>query len=143
MTPTPVVIDGIILSQQEQLLFAAHNQRRNSQAIPVLSLDPTLMAIARERAQIMADTGVFSHYGPDGATVFDLMADADYVFGDATENIHYNNVNLGGAVGFAMSEFDRSPPHRANILSPGFHRIGIGFQTSASGIHYISVVFSD
>ena len=143
MTPTPIVIDGIILTQQEQLLFAAHNQRRNSRAMPLFSLDATLMEVARERAEIMAETGVLSHYAPNGDTVFDLLDDARYEWDDATENIHYNNINLGGTISFAMSEFDRSPPHRANIFDPGFHHIGIGFKTSASGLHYICIVFSD
>jgi uncharacterized protein YkwD len=141
MTPTPIVIDGIVLSPQEQALFAAHNQERVRLGIDPLSLNPTLMSIARSRAQTMADTGLFSHYNPNGDTVYNLLDDANYPWVDATENIHYNNVN--GAVSFAMREFNRSPPHRANIVNPDFHRVGIGFVTTASGYHYISVVFSD
>jgi uncharacterized protein YkwD len=141
-TPTPIIVDGIVLSQFEQGLFAAHNQERVRLGIEPLRLNATLMAIARERAQTMADTGVFSHYAPNGDTVFDLLDDADYEYGDATENIHYNDVG-SGAVSFAMVQYFRSPSHRANIVDPGFHRVGIGFVTTASGYHYISVVFSD
>jgi uncharacterized protein YkwD len=142
VTPTPIVIGGITLSPQEQQLFAAHNQRRVAIGVAPLSLDPTLMEIARQRARIMAENDLFSHYGPDGKTVFDLLDEADYAWDDATENIHYNNV-ASGFVSFAMSEFDKSPPHHANIIKPGFHHIGIGVETTPAGVHYISVVFTD
>jgi uncharacterized protein YkwD len=142
ITPTPIVISGIVLSSSEQQLFAAHNERRVAIGVAPLSLDPTLMEIARERAHIMAENNLFSHYGPDGKTVFDLLDDAGYARGEATENIHYNNV-ASGFVSFAMSEFDKSPPHHANIVKPGFHRVGIGVETTPAGVHYISVVFTN
>jgi uncharacterized protein YkwD len=142
MTPTPIVIDGIVLSQQEQQLFAFHNQIRVRLGIAPLTLNSTLMDIARGRAQTMANSGVFSHYAPNGDTVFDLLADAHYEYDDATENIHYNNVS-GGPVSFAMAEYQKSPPHYANIIDPGFHRVGIGFVTAATGYNYVVVVFSD
>lgn len=131
-----------MLSQFEQQLFAAHNQERVRQGIAPLHLNAALMDIARERAQTMADSGVFSHYAPNGDTVFDLLDDAGYEYDDATENIHYNDV-VSGPVSFAMVEYFKSPPHRTNIVDPAFHRVGIGFVTAATGYHYISVVFSD
>lgn len=142
ITPTPIIVSGIVLSTREQQLFAFHNQLRVGQGLAPLSLDPALMAIARERARIMAENLLFSHYAPNGDTVFDLLAEADYAYGDATENIHYNNVAESSSVSFAMGEFQKSPPHRANIVDPGFHRIGIGIQTNL-GVHYISIVFTD
>jgi uncharacterized protein YkwD len=131
-----------VLSQFEQQLFAAHNQERVRLGVAPLHLNATLMDIARERAQTLAETGVFSHYAPNGDTIFDLLDDADYKYDDASENIHFNDVS-GGPVSFAMVEFFKSPPHRANIVDPGFHRVGIGFVTAPTGYHYISVVFSD
>jgi uncharacterized protein YkwD len=141
-TPTPIVVDGITLSDREQQLFAAHNQIRDRLGIAPLRLNAILMDIARGRAKTMADTSVFSHYNPNGDTIFDLLDDAGYEWGDATENIHYNNVS-SGAVSFAMAEYRKSPAHYANIINPGFRRVGIGFVTSSSGVHYISVVFTD
>ena len=130
-----------MLTSEEQALFAAHNQERVRLGIAPLSLNPTLMDIANERAQTMADSG-FSHYAPNGDTVFDLLDDADYQYDDATENIHYNDV-INGPVSFAMTEFFRSPAHRANIIDPGFDRVGVSFVTRAGGVHFIAVVFSD
>jgi uncharacterized protein YkwD len=143
MTPTPIVIDGIVLSQREQQLFASHNQIRVGQGVAPLSLNADLMEIARERARTMAESGVFSHYAPNGDTVYDLLEEAGYPWDDATENIHYNDVAESGAVSFAMNEYQRSAAHRANIVKPGFHRAGIGFVTSPFGVHYIVVVFTD
>ncbi len=141
-TPTPIIIDGVTLSPQEQQLFTAHNQIRASRALALFELHTVLMDVGRERAQTMADSGVFSHYAPNGDTVFDLLDDAGYAFGDATENTHFNNVT-SGAVSFAMAEYQKSPPHLANIVNPGFLRVGIGFVTSTSGVHYIVIVFTD
>ena len=141
-TPTPIVANGIVLAPQERQLFAAHNQIRVSRGLALFELHPVLMDVARERAQTMADSGVFSHYAPNGDTVFDLLNDAGYAFSDATENTHFNNV-ASGAVSFAMIEYQKSAPHLANIVDPGFLRVGIGFVTSTSGVHYVVVVFSD
>jgi uncharacterized protein YkwD len=142
VTPTPIVVNGIVLTSEEQALFAYHNQLRVQEDIEPFQLNPVLMAIAHERAQTMADSGVFSHYALNGDTVFDLLDDADYEWEDATENIHYNNAT-SGAVSLAMVEFQNSPPHRANIYNPDFHRVGVAFVTSASGVHYIVIVFTD
>ncbi len=124
-------------------MFDAHNAQRASRGIAPLLIDPTLQTIARTRAQIMADNNLFSHYSPGGETIFDLFAAVSYAWQDATENIHYNNATLSQSDSLAMSEYMASPAHRANILKPGFGRIGIGVVTSSAGVHFCSVVLSD
>lgn len=91
----------------------------------------------------MADNNLFSHYAPNGQTIFDMMAAVSYAWQDATENIHFNDYAISQADSVAMSEYMASPAHRANILKPGFHRVGVGVATSAAGVSYYSVVFSD
>jgi uncharacterized protein YkwD len=131
------------LTDREQAIYAAHQAERASRGIAYLTVDPALQTIARARAQTMADNHLFSHYNPNGDTIYDMFADANYDWTDATENIHFNDVSLSQSEAWAMTEYMASPPHRANILKPGFHRIGIGVATSASGVHYYSVVFSN
>lgn len=91
----------------------------------------------------MAANNLFSHYAPNGQTIYDLFAAASYAWVDATENIHFNDVSLSQSESWAMTEYMTSPAHRANILKPGYHRLGVGVATSAAGVHYYSVVFSD
>jgi uncharacterized protein YkwD len=142
-TPTPLVAGSITLSGREQALFDAHNAERTSRGIARLRINPTLQEIARRRAQIMADNHLFSHYNLNGDTIYDMLADEDYPWDDATENIHFNDYPASQADAVAMSEYMASPPHRANILKPGFHRVGVGVATSSAGVHYYSIVFSD
>jgi uncharacterized protein YkwD len=142
-TPTPLVVGSITLSAREQALFDAHNAERASRGIARLRIDPALQEIARQRAQIMADNHLFSHYNLNGDTIYDMLADEDYPWDDATENIHFNDYSASQADAVAMSEYMASAPHRANILKPGFHRVGVGVATSSAGVHYYSIVFSD
>jgi uncharacterized protein YkwD len=141
--PTAILTGSTVLSSREQAIFVAHNAERSSRGISPLSSDPTLQTIARARAQIMADNNLFSHYAPNGDTIYDMFDDAGYDWDDATENIHFNDVPLSQADAWAMNEYMASAPHRASILKPGFQRIGIGVAASASGVHYYSVVLSD
>ena len=144
-TPTPTATPGgpVVLTAREQTIFDGHNAERSSRSIPPLAIDPTLQTIARARAQIMADNNLFSHYAPNGDSIYDMLAAAHYPWIDATENIHFNDYSPSQAESVAMSEYMASPAHRANILKPGFHRVGIGVATSAAGTHYYSVVLSD
>jgi uncharacterized protein YkwD len=142
-TPTGTVTGSTTLDSREQTIYAHHNAERASRDIAPLDIDPTLQAIARQRAQIMADNQLFSHVNPNGDTIYDMFADADYDWADATENIHFNDYAASQADAVAMSEYMASAAHRANILKPGFHRVGVGVATSSAGVHYYSVVFSD
>lgn len=143
-SPTPIVAGSVTLTPREQWLFDAHNAERVERGIPPLQIDGRLQLIARERAKIMADNDLFSHYSPSGETIYDLMAAAGYVYAsDATENIHYNDVAPSQADAFAMREYMASPPHRANILDPNLIYAGFAMETSVSGVHYYSVVLAD
>jgi len=133
----------VVLTAREQSIFDAHNSERTSRGIAPLSIDPTLQTIARARAQIMADNNLFSHYAPNGQTIFDMMDAVSYAWQDATENIHFNDYSVSQADAVAMAEYIASAAHRANILKAGFHRVGVGAATSAGGVSYYSVVFSD
>jgi uncharacterized protein YkwD len=102
------------------------------------------MAIARERAQNMASSGVLSHTNPDGTNVFGMMDAAGYAYTTGGENIHFNfGYSDQESPDVAMDEWLNSPPHRATILNPNLRRIGIGAARASDGTVYYSVVFSD
>jgi uncharacterized protein YkwD len=144
LTPTPTAtLRPGELTQREQALLEAHNAERAARGIPLLTVNPVLQEIARERARIMARNNLFSHYSPTGETVYDMLDEAGYAWNDATENIHYNNVAESQSGALAMSHYMASPAHRANILKAGFRRVGVAVETNRQGVHYFSVVFSD
>jgi uncharacterized protein YkwD len=130
-----------VLSSVENSLINAHNEARVNQGLAPLTMNPTLMSIARTRAQYMAQVSSMTHYGPSGATVFTMMNQQSYAYGDGAENIHFNSgFSESQSWQTAMSEYLASPSHRTAIMKPGFRRIGVAVATSASGVRYYSVV---
>lgn len=124
-------------------MYISHNQQRAQNGLASFQLDPTLVAIARQRAQDMAAKAYFSHTSPSGETAFSLMNAAGYDYSLAGENIARNNYADGQTVSVAMTGFMGSSAHRANILNGGFRRIGIGMALGNDGMRYFAVVFSD
>lgn len=113
--------NGKIDANAEKQMFLMVNEQREKNGQDVLSLDPKLTQLAQDYAQYMLSHGYFSHYTPDGLSPFDRMSQRDILFQYAGENLAFSaNVDL------AMQGLMNSPGHRANILSPNFHRVGIG-----------------
>lgn len=131
-------------------MLEMHNQERAAAGLPPLVANATLISVARQRAQEMAATGCFSHYGPvggscpsGGTAVFIAMVNATgYAWTALGENIAKNTYPAGQAVQVAMQGFMNSPGHRANILNPNFRRVGIGY-AFGGGWHYFAVIFSN
>lgn len=112
---------GTVDESAEQQMLQMVNQERQSRGIAPLTLDPTLQKLARDYAQQMLTRGYFSHYTPEGLSPFDRMNQRTIQFTYAGENLAFSaNVQL------AMQGLMNSPGHRENILSPNYHKIGIG-----------------
>jgi uncharacterized protein YkwD len=117
---------GLSLDEVELSLVAQTNAARASAGLPPLQIDATLMALARQRSQDMADRGYFGHKDPE--------TDASMVWPYCIEplNAAFCGENLAGATGLAdaqanvVARWMASDGHRANILRPQFGRIGIG-----------------
>jgi uncharacterized protein YkwD len=140
--PTIVPLPG--MSSPETQIFVDHNQIRDLAGLPRLRTHDTLMAIARERAQIMASLGQMTHYNADGSTVFGMMAVRGYSYVTGSENIHFNwGYSSHQSVHGAVEAWINSPSHYASMVNPNLGRIGIGIAQAADGTFYYSVVFSD
>jgi len=112
---------GTIDATAEDQMLILVNIEREKQGLSDLSMDETLRQVARAHSRDMLVRGYFSHYTPEGKTPFDRMTDAGISFTSAGENLAFSpNVDL------AMQGLMQSPGHRANILSPNFHKAGIG-----------------
>jgi uncharacterized protein YkwD len=131
----------VALSGAEQTLLDAHNAERSRRRAKPLAVDPTLAAIARERAAAMAASGNLSHY-PGGQTSFSVMRARGFQFTAAAENIAMNTMPTSQAASTAMESFLTSASHAGNILDPVFGRVGIG-AASRGGTHYYVVIFAN
>lgn len=101
-------------------LLAAVNAARASYGLHPLRLDPTLARAAEAHSTEMLHTGSFSH----GA--FASRMRAFHVHGPFVgENLAWGSGSYAAARTI-VAEWLASPEHRANLLRPGFVRIGIG-----------------
>ncbi len=105
----------------EERMLDLVNAERSGRGLAPLAMDPTLQALAREHAADMFRQGYFSHTGRDGLSPFDRMHAAHVYYTAAGENLA-----LAPTTEFAHDGLMNSPGHRANILNPQFHRVGIG-----------------
>ena len=108
------------LSTAEARLLAAVNQTRAAHGLRPVHYDATLERAARAHSAEMLNQGYFAH----GAFAQRLEA-----YGARGPQIGENLAWGSGRLAAPASVVDRwlaSPEHRANLLRPGFDRIGIG-----------------
>ena len=104
----------------ERALILEVNRVRAAHGLRPLRLDLTLERAARAHSRTMIRTGVFSH----GSVTRRLAS-----FGARGPAV---GENLGWGVGSRASAqaivqgWLASPSHRANLLRPGFNRVGVG-----------------
>ena len=97
------------------------NKERVKRGLRALKADPELRTVARRHSNDMFNRGYFSHISPEGLSPFDRMASGHVSFLLAGENLA-----LAQTLQIAHAGLMKSPGHRANILNPGFGRLGIG-----------------
>ena len=108
------------------------NQERAKQGLPPLTVDPSLCSSAQAHSQDMASKNYFSHTGSDGSDVGQRIAAAGYspiyAYG---ENIAAGQSTPEEVVNAWMN----SEGHRANILSPYYTHIGVGYAYSGGSTY--------
>jgi uncharacterized protein YkwD len=116
---------------EKEMLQLVNNERARSGAGPLVA-DTALRAVARAHSEDMFERGYFSHYTPEGENPFARMKDAHIHFLTAGENLA-----LAQTLSIAHTGLMHSPGHRANILNPAFHRVGIGI--IVGGMHGLMI----
>ena len=132
--PTPPVQQPIQpvqpgVGDQAMQMVDLVNQQRARAGLAPLKADPTLMELARKKAQDMVNNAYFAHQSPTYGSVFDMLAKAGISYRGAGENLA-----KASSVSSAMAALMRSPSHRQNILTPGWTNIGIGVVPSNGGV---------
>lgn len=119
-------------------LFSDLNQERRAHGLHPLTIDSRLEDAAAGHAVDMARRGYFTHESPDGETPFDRLRAAGCSFDYAGENIA-----LAPDVRTADNALFESAPHRENILSAEYRRVGIGIARDQNGDLYFVEDFSN
>jgi len=105
----------------EDRMLVLVNKERRKRGLKALKADPELRSVARRHSNDMFNRGYFSHISPEGLSPFDRMTSRHVLFLVAGENLA-----LAQTLQIAHAGLMKSPGHRANILNPGFGRLGIG-----------------
>lgn len=98
------------------------NAERASANLPSLTLDQKLCQGAYLKSRDMAVNGYFSHTSLTYGSPFEMMKSQGITYRTAGENIAKNTSVKG-----AHNAFMNSAGHKANILNPGFGKLGLGF----------------
>jgi len=115
------------------------NALRAARGLSRLRLSPALNAAAAAHSTQMARMGYFSHNSANGQSFSQRVASyyppRGYRSWTVGENLVYGSPDLGAAR--ALRLWLSSPPHRANLLNPHWHELGLSavHATSAPGVY--------
>ncbi|MDW8071279.1 MAG: CAP domain-containing protein [Anaerolineae bacterium] len=112
------------LAEPLYTLIELINAERQKHGLPPLRINSTLMQVAQMHSQNMAERDFFDHVDPaTGMDACQRIASAGYAVRACAENL---------AAGYRTAQtvfqaWMHSPQHRANLLSPDFAEIGLGY----------------
>ncbi|MCX6791565.1 MAG: CvpA family protein [Candidatus Gottesmanbacteria bacterium] len=118
---TPSESELTVDTSDEEKMVSLVNQERVKARIEPVRVDRAMTAVAQAHARDMFLRHYFSHVNPEGLSAADRLEKAGVFFNVAGENIAY-----APDLATAHEGLMNSPGHKANILDPSFHRIGIG-----------------
>jgi uncharacterized protein YkwD len=130
--------DMKIDEQAEIKMLEYVNQERLSRGLRALEVSESARDVARSHSKDMFVQGYFSHKSLDGRSPFDRMKAGGVAFHSAGENIA-----LAPTLTMAHNGLMNSPGHRANILSPNYHKVGIGILVSPTRGMMVTQDFTD
>jgi len=108
-------------SRSEKELFAAVNQARRAQGLPLLRWNESLAEAARRHAVAMANHGSAEHQFGGEPSLSARVKQTGAHFSWLAEN-----VAQGPTAQFIHRQFMNSPNHRANMLDRDMDSIGVG-----------------
>ena len=109
-------------SAASQILTSVNTYRSQNHLAPVV-LSSALSSGAQKKADDLHDANYFSHVSPTYGSAFDMMRQQGIRYSYAGENIAKGYASSSAVMGGWMN----SPSHKANILSPHFTTLGVGY----------------
>jgi len=105
-----------------------------------LTWDPKLAAVARARAQELANGAPFQHLAADGSQPWDRLNQAGIQWVGMGENLAMAQ-SVAQAEAAFMNEAKFQDNHRGNIVNKTFRSVGIGIAVGQDGTIYITEEF--
>lgn len=115
------------------------NIERQKNGLQPLTFDKSISNVARLKSKDMADNNYFAHQSPRYGSAGDMLRNNGINWSAWGENIASGQRTPEAVVTAWMN----SEGHRANILSPNFGKIGIGYVTNSNGTPYWTQTFTN
>ncbi|GLX66372.1 CAP domain-containing protein [Paenibacillus glycanilyticus] len=116
----------------EDEVFALVNQEREAAGLPPLARLEVLFEAAEAKAQDMRDNNYFDHISPTYGTPGQMLTQFGVEWTAYGENIAAGQRTPA----LVMEAWMNSPGHRANILSPKFTHMGVGYAPGTTDSRY-------
>ncbi|WP_313344025.1 CAP domain-containing protein [Sedimentibacter sp.] len=115
------------------------NVERQKNGLQPLTFDESISNVARLKSKDMADNNYFAHQSPRYGSAGDMLRNNGINWSAWGENIASGQRTPETVVTAWMN----SEGHRANILSPNFGKIGVGYVTNSNGTPYWTQMFTN
>ena len=125
----------------ESTLLGLINQERQDRGLAAYASQSQLQTAARIHSADMACNGFVSHTGSDGSGVRDRVERQGYDWSWIGENIYCTSDASSGAPQRVFDWWMNSAPHQANLMSPNYTQIGLGY-IYAAGRGCFTAVFA-
>jgi uncharacterized protein YkwD len=130
------------LNDYENAVAALINDYRVGNGLNAIAYEPTLTYIAKFRSQDLIDRNYWSHYTPEGTTVFNLFRENGVKYKIGGENLgQATPADIGTPEAF-LNAWQNSSSHNANMLRQGYNYIGVGMAESGDRI-VVTTVFTN
>jgi uncharacterized protein YkwD len=106
----------------ENKILQLMNSKRAQAGLSPLTMNSTLRQVARYKSDHMIQYNYFSHTTPQGTMWINWLQRLGYRYTTTGENIAYNTYDPVAL----FTQWWNSPGHRANMMNPSYHRVGIG-----------------
>jgi uncharacterized protein YkwD len=118
--PTKYAIN--VQATAENKILELMNEKRTQAGLQPLTIDNTLVQVARYKSDDMIQNNFFDHTNPDGTKWTNWLQTLGYKYTTTGENIAYNT---NDAVEL-FNQWWNSPGHRANMMNSAYTKVGIG-----------------
>ena len=118
---TPTYSDLQVDDIDERKLLELLNAEREKAGAPKLTVDVSIVAVARKHSRDMFERRYFAHVDPDGKGPAERMKAGEVHYSVVGENLAYTPDVMTAHEGLL-----NSPEHKKNMLDRDFHRVGIG-----------------
>jgi uncharacterized protein YkwD len=130
------------LNDYENAVAALINDYRVNSGLNAIAFEPTLTYIAKYRSQDLMDRNYWSHYTPEGTTVFNLFKENGVKYKIGGENLgQATPADIGSPEAF-LGAWQNSSSHNANMLRVGYNYIGVGMVSNGDRI-VVTTVFTN